>query len=562
MYTRISSGLDFLDASLGGLFSNRCYLLRGPSQSGRTTACLQFLISGLDNGENCMMISSDRIENVILKAEAVGISLEPYLMENRLVLMEYPKEILSGSFQYGSIIHMLGEIEQYLRHYNCTRLVFDTLIPLLSNPREAQLVNYIYSLMNSLEALQTTTLVTTGEPNSSMAVRIIQLVEDAVVGSFALTSRPSKQNSHREFITHKMINPVTPPTKFRVRFEYGVGLVQDLEPLESAADRASLQTPLRSLSELPLQVVLIDQGEDCLGELEDIFPNGGYVKLVERKEEFQQLFHHLDCDLLIINAALTSLNWRDLIAVLRQSYPKLPVFLLADRLTSKLTYQIAKQIGADALFIRPAAPDDILKALETTLKKNGTLDELFERRGLTAYDAIPEDMNGNGKSNGGMTGIGTDSVNLLNPQMFRERVQRQILRSSQGQGIFSLLSIKIVYTPEMAKQTNIPQGLELVKRVASLITASLRGMNDSAARYMDKIVVLLEDTDREGAQAFARRVVKQLKVDLSTLLNVQVGRHINILTAFGTYPVDADNVTDLIAQVTEISRNFVKTPIN
>ena len=110
LYSRISSGLDFLDASIGGLYSNRCYLLRGPGQSGRTTVGMQFLLGGLENGESTMMISNDRIENVILKSEAMGISLESYLMDNRLILMEYPKEI-GENFQYSHIINLLGEVE-------------------------------------------------------------------------------------------------------------------------------------------------------------------------------------------------------------------------------------------------------------------------------------------------------------------------------------------------------------------------------------------------------------------------------------------------------------------
>ncbi|MDP8229343.1 MAG: ATPase domain-containing protein [Candidatus Electryoneaceae bacterium] len=143
-YAKISSGLDFLDASIGGLYSNRCYLLRGPSHSGRTTMILQFLLSSLEQGENGIMISSDRIENVILRAEAMGFALEQYLMDNKLILMEYPQDIINGNFNYGGIVNLLGEIEQYIQLYNCTRLAVDTLLPLLIRPREPHFCQFLF----------------------------------------------------------------------------------------------------------------------------------------------------------------------------------------------------------------------------------------------------------------------------------------------------------------------------------------------------------------------------------------------------------------------------------
>lgn len=245
LFSRTTSGLDFVDVSVGGLYSNRTYILRGPSQSGRTTVCLQFLISGIENGENGIMISSERIENVILKAEQLGLSLDKYLMDNRLVLIEYPKEILTGHYQYGGIIQLLGEIEEYIQHFNCQRLVFDTLTPLLIKPREQEQANYIYSLMNALESLNTTALVTTGSPNSAAATRIIDLLEDAAVGSFVTDLIPSEDDPQRIFTIRKMVNPMNPPQSMKIRIEYGQGIVQDFSVEEEVKKRKKVEKILK-----------------------------------------------------------------------------------------------------------------------------------------------------------------------------------------------------------------------------------------------------------------------------------------------------------------------------
>lgn len=577
MYTRVSSGLDFLDAAIGGLFSQRSYLLRGPSQSGRTTAALQFLLAGLDNNESVMMISSDRIENVILKAEAIGISLEPYLVENRLVLIEYPQEIINGNFQYGAIINLLGEIERYIEHYNCSRLVFDTLIPLLANPHEAQLVNYIYSLMNSLEAMNTTTMAVIGEPSSPMAIRITQLIEDAVVGSFSLTVKtqvgprmptqvqsgyvlpnpPSNPIILREFFVHKMVNPITPPTSFKVRFDYGVGIVQDIGlPSVDKATSSSGKSAVKTIAGLPLNVMLIDRDEECSDDLLDIFNGRARIDVISSREMFYHELNNLHCDLVILNSGNSKINWREKLTELRRLYPQMPIFLITNRISPTLSYQSAKQSGADALFVRPISPEDFLSAFEATLKKYGILDNLIEKYSYSNIaESLPEDF---GSSINEVASVDDVTSNLIPPQLFNERIQRWVLRSAREQTKFSLVGFKMIYAMEMGRQHALPQGLEMVKKIATIITISLRGVNDIACRHMDKTVVLLENTDRAGAEAFARRVAKQIKDELATKFNIQLGREMHLLTAFSVYPDDANNANDLFRQVTDVTRNFIK----
>lgn len=560
LYSRISSGLDFLDASYGGLYSNRSYLLRGPARSGRTTVCLQFLLAGLENGENAMMISSDRIENVILKAEAVGISLENYLLDNRLVLMEYPKEILSGKFQYGSIINLLGEIERYIQQYGCSRIAYDSLLPLIANPREAHLVNYIYSLVNSLEAMNVTTFVTTGEPNSPNAMRIIQLIEDAVVGSFSLSNIPSKKGQQRLFSVQKMIDQVVPPTSFKVRIDYGAGVIQDIPSLDVKKEKEVAKREGTSISEIPLHIALVDNDDDTVAEIEEIFHSRSTVSPFGSEQELLRDLSQVDVDIVIINSNTPGLNWRNLISELRKLLPLLPIFLISERRTPNLTYQSAKQAGANGLFLKPISPEDLVKALEKTLKGFGTLQELIEKRSASLHpQTLPDDLLESDLQFSQSDDGGDVKVDLLSPQAFREIIHRQVMISSQRQTGFSLVSFKMIYTSDIAVNSNIPQGLEMVKKVARVAYTSMRGLNDRVSRYMDKVVVLLDDSEKEGARAFAKRVINETKAELSTKLNLQIGKHLNILTAIVSYPEDGDNVQDLLPQVTDVSRNFVKS---
>ncbi len=559
LFQRIGSGLDFLDATIGGLYSNRVYLVRGPSQSGRTTVSLQFLMDGLENGENTMMVSNDRIENVILKAETMGLSLENAIMENRLILMEYPKEIGSADFQYSHIINLLGEIEQYIKHYKCTRLVFDTLIPLLSNQERTHLVNFIYSLINSLEELDVTTLVVAGEPNSPVAQKIIQLLEDAVVGSFSLSSISNLEGEQRIMTVHKMVEPMKPPSVFKIKFEYGVGLVLDKQGPKTHLPQSNSVLKISEIMDLAVHVAIVGNDDDTTVQIEEIFHPESNIMVFDTQEEFIQQMYHMDIDLLIINLINPTINWREIIQACSEPFPNLPKFVAVDRNNRRLTHQSVKLIGGDGLFIKPIDPNDLIAAYTKSLKGYGTLNALVTKRRVDTptadmpddFSSVPEELE--------EKIAGESDINVMTPQAFRENLHRQVWHSRQNQTSLTLVSFKIMYTTTYAQQEDAPQGLELVKKVASIVQSTLRGLDDSTCRYMDKVVVLLEDTEKASATAFIRRVVAELKSELASQMNIYIGKHLNILSAVVSYPEDSDNGDDLMFQVTDVSRNFVKS---
>jgi KaiC/GvpD/RAD55 family RecA-like ATPase len=75
---RISTGIPGLDEMLhGGLIPNRPYVITGPSGSGKTTLGIHFLMEGVENEENVLLVALDEppIE-IKTNAQAYGFDLD------------------------------------------------------------------------------------------------------------------------------------------------------------------------------------------------------------------------------------------------------------------------------------------------------------------------------------------------------------------------------------------------------------------------------------------------------------------------------------------------------
>jgi len=431
---------------------------------------------------------------------------------------------------------------------------------LLAKQSGDHLVNYIYSLINSLEELNVTTIITINEPNSPTAQKITHLFEDAVVGSFALSNISTMKGEQRHFSIHKMVDIIKPPTTFKVSIEFGSGMMLDQPKQAAALTPTENGIGSRDILDLPLQIALLDQDEDTLVHLEEIFHTESQIAIFESQEEFLMQSSDLDFDFVIINTAMPALNWRRLLIAINEQTPQLPKFVISSRSNALKINQVARQVGADGLFVKPIDPGDLVGAFYKALKKYGTLERLIQkRRAFAVTSDIPEDFDDFDIGDSGIDRTLEEATNLLTPQAFREKLYRLVWRSRQQETFFSLVSFKVVYISSTAKREHMQQELELVKRIAVNVQTSLRGINDNACRYMDKVVVLLENSDKEGSRAFTRRVIKELRTELQSKLNLQVGKHLNILSAILTFPEDGEVADELMHQVTDVSRNFVKT---
>jgi circadian clock protein KaiC len=108
---RVRTGISGLDDLIeGGLPKKSVTLISGPPGSGKTILCYNFLANGLELGDKCLFLTTDKkAETLITQAKELGFDFQSAIEKNklkfvfldinkRLVYDIMTKEILSGEY--------------------------------------------------------------------------------------------------------------------------------------------------------------------------------------------------------------------------------------------------------------------------------------------------------------------------------------------------------------------------------------------------------------------------------------------------------------------------------
>lgn len=152
---RLSSGLDGLDALLGGgLDYGTSTLVLGPAGTGKSSVAMRYAAAPAARGEHAAVFMFDeRIATALERSRAQGMMLEPYLEAGTLILQQIdPAEMGAGEFA-----HRVHEIVESSR----TRLVvIDSLNGYLhAMASERQLTVQLHELLSYLGNLGVATIL-------------------------------------------------------------------------------------------------------------------------------------------------------------------------------------------------------------------------------------------------------------------------------------------------------------------------------------------------------------------------------------------------------------------
>jgi KaiC/GvpD/RAD55 family RecA-like ATPase len=180
----LPSGISLIDKAWGGLYQGGTYLLAGAHKSGRTTLALEFVKECVEQKEVCLYFTTRRPKDLILHAVSINFDLQNCIAQNNVVVVRVDSSIsLSESREPDSVLadyikDMIGLVEQY----QPAKIVFDELTPFLGFKDTKLLEETFSKTFEVIEDFGATSLVILGDPITSAAKRIVDILASHSTG--------------------------------------------------------------------------------------------------------------------------------------------------------------------------------------------------------------------------------------------------------------------------------------------------------------------------------------------------------------------------------------------
>ena len=230
---RISTGLGGLDALLeGGFLSGRSYLVTGDAGTGKTTACMQFLMAGLKQGERAVYVTVDeRPAEILQAAGSLDWDLQTYIQEKTLVILDASPYFSGRTTSIGEkgidLSKFVTDLAGYANKLEATRLAIDPITPLILS---AEAAFHVQENARALIHLLQANLTTTNLLTSHLSVRgnhdSTQGIEEFLAAGVIVVS-VSQANGHlvRTLEVKKMRGTAVDPCEVLFSIAKGKGMV-------------------------------------------------------------------------------------------------------------------------------------------------------------------------------------------------------------------------------------------------------------------------------------------------------------------------------------------------
>ena len=238
------TGIAFFDARRGGVYAGRCWLLSGPSGTGKSAVGLQFLGQGIRQGEHGLLLSIQRAVDTVLWASSHGPQMEQAIENGGVAVLEYGDVVPGRDKTPNPNLPPEGflDLQRIVIANAVKRVVLDTVLPWAMPQHPDTMNERVFSLVHALERLGCTTLLTLPRPVSPMAARLKEALERLV--PVAVDLALSLDNGQRTWLTTKYLGDTNRPAPIAYALVPGVGAQADGDAPPKAA-AAAVPPPAR-----------------------------------------------------------------------------------------------------------------------------------------------------------------------------------------------------------------------------------------------------------------------------------------------------------------------------
>lgn len=181
---KISSGIDVVDRTWGGLFEGGSYLVYGRVSNGRGLVSLIYSQTGTELGETCIFVSNERAKDLVIQAASVGFDVHGAHRDSSFRLVR-ASELIRDEVGPNSSSFLAGLVE-VVKEFKPSRLVLNDFMSLVRFSSEYTFATFqaeYVRLLEQIEPLGTTLLVVLPEPANDGARQLTEYVMSKSTGA-------------------------------------------------------------------------------------------------------------------------------------------------------------------------------------------------------------------------------------------------------------------------------------------------------------------------------------------------------------------------------------------
>ena len=247
---RVSTGISGLDSQLiGGLIKGRSYVILGDAGTGKTTACLQFLLSGLKQGEKGLYITVDeRPAEIIESAASLGWDFESYTQDKSLVMLDaspyFSGRVGTASDKGVDLQKIVSDLAGYAKRIDASRLVIDPVTPIIFSDSPSRVQEQARSFIHLVHSQLNTTNLFSAQYSSRAPDPSFGIEEFLVSGVLHLKTTSIDGGFARKLTVKKMRGTPIQPSEYWFAIIAGEGIVLTQEGERRAAAQEGADTTL------------------------------------------------------------------------------------------------------------------------------------------------------------------------------------------------------------------------------------------------------------------------------------------------------------------------------
>lgn len=249
---RVSTGIVALDSLLqGGFLPARSYLVTGDAGTGKTTACMQFLKSGLEQEEKAVYVTVDeRPAEILQAADSLGWDLQKYVQAKCFAILDASPYFSGRAGIAGDkgvdLQKIVSDLANYAKKLEATRLVIDPVTPLiLSGDSPTRVQEHARMLIHLLQSnLATTNLLTSHLPPQANHNLTNGIEEFLAAGVLILRVIHENDRPVRTLSVKKMRGTAVEPNEypFSIVKDHGIFLLgSDQKPIPVVVEEPGFQ---------------------------------------------------------------------------------------------------------------------------------------------------------------------------------------------------------------------------------------------------------------------------------------------------------------------------------